>query len=891
MAAAIRTAEKHKVFEITSRLNLKAPSFKVTAIDVFNERAYVGTSVGQLVWYHFPPNDNSARMEGSKRSFIESHSSMTQLKVVPELSLIITLADSYIHVHDLAERFQITKVQKTKNTLYFSHSVGLKGIARAPTPQELATATRDQLLLRLCCVMKRKYAIFEWEGNQFQLKHEWALPDTPKSIAWCNAQILSGFKKEILMFDAYNGSCRVLSNTPSRSDPLIAPISYDMIAVGVQTDSDAPTITFKDLDGLPALKYGIPWDRRPLNVAVKEPFIFTINDRGIEVRYFNQTPSLAQVIPMDNLLFLCKDGDNLFVGTAATLQRLQFVPFPEQVDALMANEKFVEASIVAKYTNEPEDIKDRRMRSITQQHAHYEFARGHFQEALRLMKNVDSSPVVVFKLYPWLVGTKGGDASMPKLTQDQKTEAIGALIDYLVEKRPELRVANELSETDEETARRKHSLSLVDTTLLECYLLTNPGMVGPFVRTANDCDLGRTEKLLNQHNKTKELIMFYKTRKLHETALSLLEKAALQRASPSAYRELLEYLQALEASDLPVLLQHLKAVYKINKDDVMVLLTSPDYAVTRSFDRALVVDFLTHHATDLVVPYLEHVVNEWQDETPVVHDELAMAYFLSVRNDYGEYFQKLQGTQPLPLGTEPGSLGTRRSRFFAFLNTSTLYDPRPLLREMTSPKTSGLFEERAVLFGRMGHHKEALQLLVTHLRNPDMAERYCEQYYDGEICSDLYQNLIELYLVTPIHPPFQERALHLLRNHSSKLEPKATLGLLPQTTRLCDIKEFLSLVLQSTMRDTRTAEVTRAFRAAQRLQVTEQKHALENHHFEVTEDTYCAKCGTRIGTHAFAIFPCGAILNFFCYEDDPVCPVHKATGGCTLKLRSDESTA
>jgi len=38
-------------------------------------------------------------------------------------------------------------------------------------------------------------------------------------------------------------------------------------------------------------------------------------------------------------------------------------------------------------------------------------------------------------------------------------------------------------------------------------------------------------------------------------------------------------------------------------------------------------------------------------------------------------------------------------------------------------------EERAVLLGRCGHHKQALFIYVHILQRMEMAEEYCRQYY------------------------------------------------------------------------------------------------------------------------------------------------------------------
>lgn len=43
-----------------------------------------------------------------------------------------------------------------------------------------------------------------------------------------------------------------------------------------------------------------------------------------------------------------------------------------------------------------------------------------------------------------------------------------------------------------------------------------------------------------------------------------------------------------------------------------------------------------------------------------------------------------------------------------------------------------LFEERALLLGRLGRHDVALAMYAHILRDPKMAEDYCRKMYDPE---------------------------------------------------------------------------------------------------------------------------------------------------------------
>lgn len=54
-------------------------------------------------------------------------------------------------------------------------------------------------------------------------------------------------------------------------------------------------------------------------------------------------------------------------------------------------------------------------------------------------------------------------------------------------------------------------LSIIDTTLLKCYLETNDSFVASLIRL-NNCHLEESEKILKSYKKFGELIILYQTK-------------------------------------------------------------------------------------------------------------------------------------------------------------------------------------------------------------------------------------------------------------------------------------------------------------------------------------------------------------------------------------------
>lgn len=65
---------------------------------------------------------------------------------------------------------------------------------------------------------------------------------------------------------------------------------------------------------------------------------------------------------------------------------------------------------------------------------------------------------------------------------------------------------------------------VVDTALLRCYMLINPGLVGSLVRRPNYCDASVVQEVLEESGKLKELVDFFYYKGLHGRALELLQR-------------------------------------------------------------------------------------------------------------------------------------------------------------------------------------------------------------------------------------------------------------------------------------------------------------------------------------------------------------------------------
>lgn len=90
-----------------------------------------------------------------------------------------------------------------------------------------------------------------------------------------------------------------------------------------------------------------------------------------------------------------------------------------------------------------------------------------------------------------------------------------------------------------EPKKGEHALlSVIDTTLLKCYLQTNDAMIAPILRL-NKVNFKETERVLKKHKKISELVILYQTKGFHREALLLLKQ------QPQDLPKMIQYLQHL----------------------------------------------------------------------------------------------------------------------------------------------------------------------------------------------------------------------------------------------------------------------------------------------------------------------------------------------------------
>lgn len=117
-----------------------------------------------------------------------------------------------------------------------------------------------------------------------------------------------------------------------------------------------------------------------------------------------------------------------------------------------------------------------------------------------------------------------------------------------------------------------------------------------------------------------------------------------------------------------------------------------------------------------MISYLEHVVHVWEDTNPLFHNVLV--------HQYKEKCLAANNADATP--AEKQNAQHIRIKLQNFLEKSVHYTPETVLRDFPF---DCLFEERAIILGRLGRHQQAISIYVHLLNDITKAIQYCNNVY------------------------------------------------------------------------------------------------------------------------------------------------------------------
>lgn len=121
----------------------------------------------------------------------------------------------------------------------------------------------------------------------------------------------------------------------------------------------------------------------------------------------------------------------------------------------------------------------------------------------------------------------------------------------------------------------------IDTALFLCYLQMKSPLIGPFLRTHNECDLETVKSALLTRGKWKELVWFLRQRKTTECQRLALDLLVEHKQPPE---QIVQFIEQSNPIDLDLVLEYTRPFLKSNKEYVYRLFFEQRWDVVKVFN-------------------------------------------------------------------------------------------------------------------------------------------------------------------------------------------------------------------------------------------------------------------------------------------------------------------
>ncbi|KAL0829175.1 hypothetical protein ABMA28_004014 [Loxostege sticticalis] len=860
----------HEAYEVSHLLNV---TVQIEAIAAYDGNLLLGTRQGHLLMYSLSSNNGNQKYDLQLLRYCKNFSKkpIQQIDVIPEDNLLLCLTDNVLATYDInGVNFPMVKTfPQTKGASLFA----------LDNKSTISMTGESNSIVHLCVAVRRKLQLYYGKNGEFkQHLFDFTIPDVPKVMAWGQQYLCVGFKAEYTLYDLSSGKPKELFPTSSSKslEPTIAKYSDTSFLLG----RDQSSVLVEEAEEI-EIKKTIKWPEAPIGVVWDEPFILGLVQDEIKVQTV-EPPLFIQTLPelkKARLMYRCKRG-LIFVSSVGQVWCLSAVDVNKQRDQLLKDKQFQIAIDLTKLSECSEEEKKKSIQSIQRLYAYDLFDNCLYSQSMKEFIKLNTDPAEVIQLFPELDGKESEGSKNKKLKGRDLENALNALIEYLVEVRSTIGQKSKSTDqsaepgpSQEQGSQRNvtQQLELIDTTLLKCYLQTNDAFIAPLLRL-NNCRLEEAEKTLLQHGKHSELIILYQTKGQHTKALQLLREQAKQPdSSLKGYTRTKNYLQNLGAEHINLIFKFSDWILKEHPEEGLKIFTE-DKVEVENLPRPKILDFLLREHENLVIPYLEHLIHTWNDTNPLFHDALISMYRDKVTTKKGDITEEeFQHT---------------KAKLVAFLEKSPHYTPERVILHFP---TDSLYEERAVILGKLGRHEQALAIYVQILGDVDRAIRYCENVCDTikDKNQDVYVILMRILMNpekstalsgpladVPRHPktaiPDLETALAILEKHADKISPLKALSVLPDGVPLSRLKHFLESALDGQLTLKRRSQLLKGLLYAEHMQVQELKQFHESKSVVISDYSVCPVCKKRFGNQsAFVRYPNGDIVHYSCTSKGP----------------------
>jgi hypothetical protein len=511
-----------------------------------------------------------------------------------------------------------------------------------------------------------------------------------------------------------------------------------------------------------------PLDWRQLDVtglAYSFPYILAMSSDKISM-YSMLDKQKKQTIQFQGGKVIGDYNEKVYVASEKQVFMLSPISFEKQVQSLFSQKRIPEGLLLAQvgFASSLDEAQQRQNMRLVEQQAGFAFlADGLMEQASDHFKEGDVDVRELICLFPDL---KPQNFTFHSSAEEQGLHNFSDINSMAKNNKAFLANARTFLRDYLADVRNKSSTfgkrETVDTVLLKLYAEENSPELLQFVMTENHCAQEECRDFLLEKQRYHALGLMYcyanDASKALETWVKIVDGEWLDPSHPGL-EYVVEFLSSL--SDHEVVLKYAEWALKKNQELAAIIFTNRP--VREQLGERLQSDFILNFLTSYPVAlklYLEYLVFTKKLESEKYHTQLALLYL-------DEVLQLRANT-----ATPRDKLRTSRHQLNRLLEHSSQYRVSVLLSRV---KDTDLYSECAILYGKMGEHKKALDLLVHRVKDYVAAEKYCQTNVMGKdrgFRQRLYLELLKTYLQPEEkgQKPLTTPAIELLNSNTAEFD-------------------------------------------------------------------------------------------------------------------------
>ncbi|CAM9016332.1 unnamed protein product [Wickerhamomyces anomalus] len=655
--------------------------------------------------------------------------------------------------------------------------------------------------------------VYIWTGDQFELLQ------IHNSIHYGHLHLLN--PKRIQFHSQYSFFNQQTSIIPSGNEVLLAKGSHAS-KIGLYD-----VVDFK----------GTHWDFNPHSIEFISPFLLLFT--GNHVRFMDfANLKIYQTLPISKVSLFHSQGEKIVFTSRDSILLYQFGPLEKIINVLEKENLQQAIELVQQLNISQYADKSLKLRSLEIESGIQLFNSKRYAAAIRKFSEFIAPPMKVISLFPSYISGKASPGKSANHEDEDETHdfdpmAIQLLTHYLSDIRRKFNKVlvaegNEIDYHDSKLTpsaftEDKYSLdeirTLIDSTLFRCYTEMNSGLIGSLVRVDNYCDTDLS---------------------LHEEALELLVKLSKDSNLPDL---VVKYLQKLKNDNLGLVLKYADWPISIMESYGIEIFLNSQYA--ESFNRKQVIDYLASKSQNLERIYLEYIIVELGDETRVFNTRLVEIYYKCLKHEDDKrdsiYYKKL----------------------YTFLQSGN-YDAAQVLKMVPNDEHDHLKLLKTFILKRLGHHEEALKILVLEIHDSKSAIHYINELFskDTKLGTKYFLRLITLFWKNDD----KASILQLLSTSKDSNIPLVDiLKTLPPDFKVFEIEQVLIKSLRLQQRFNSFSNLSKNLRVVENVKVEEKLLDLQKQKVEViSNETKCQVCRSFLANSVLSRFPDGTLVHFGC---------------------------